>query len=62
MNDKQLLVFIAFLATTALILSNQDNSKLSQFETWKAKHGVSFHNQFENAYRERIFLANLAAI
>jgi C1A family cysteine protease len=40
----------------------QSTSTISEFESWKAKFGVTFSSEFENTYRERIFLENLAKI
>ena len=62
MNGKQLAVLIAFIGAAALILSQNQGSKISQFDSWKAKHGINYASQFENAYRERVFLENLAKI
>ena len=62
MTGKQLAVIIAFIGAAAILLSNQEVSKTSEFDAWKAKHGIVFSNQFENAYRERVFLENLAKI
>ena len=62
MNGKQLAVLIAFIGAAALILSQNQGSKVSQFDSWKAQHGINYASQFENAYRERVFLENLAKI
>ena len=62
MNGKQLAVLIAFIGAAALLLSQQQGSKVSHFEAWKARHGVEYASQFENAYRERVFLENFAKI
>ena len=62
MNGKQLAVLIAFIGAAALLLSQQQGSKVSQFESWKARHSVEYASQFENAYRERVFLENLAKV
>lgn len=62
MNGKQIAVILALIGAAAVLLGQQQTSKVSQFESWKAKHGVSYASQFENAYRERVFLENLAKI
>ena len=62
MNGKQLAVLIAFIGAATLLLSQQQGSKVSHFESWKARHGVEYASQFENAYRERVFLENLAKV
>jgi C1A family cysteine protease len=62
MNGKQIAVLIALIGAAAVLLGHQQASQVSSFESWKARHGISFSNQFENAYREKVFLANLAEI
>ena len=62
MNGKQLAVVLAFIGAAAMLLNNQASSKVSEFDTWKARHGIVYTSTFENAYRERIFLENLAKI
>ena len=62
MNGKQLAVLIAFIGAAALILSQNQGPKVSEFDAWKAKHGINYASQFENTYRERVFLQNLAKV
>ena len=62
MDAKQIAVLIALLGAATILFNTQATSSLSEFDAWKAKYGVSYSSQFENAYRERIFLENLAAI
>ena len=62
MNGKQLAVLVAFIGAAALILSQNQGSKVTSFESWKAQHGIVYTSQFENTYRERVFLENLAKI
>lgn len=62
MNGKQLAVLLAIIGAAAVLLNNQTASPVSEFESWKSTHGVKFSSEFENAYRERIFLENLAKI
>ena len=62
MNGKQIAVILALIGAAAVLLGQQQTSKVSEFESWKAKHGVNYASQFENAYRERVFLENLAKI
>ena len=54
-------VILAFVGAAALLLG-QHQTQPSEFDAWKAKHGISYPSQFENAYRERVFLENLAKI
>ena len=62
MNGKQLAVILAIIGAASVLLNYQNASPVSEFESWKATHGVNFASQFENAYREKIFLSNLAKI
>ena len=62
MNGKQLAVILAFIGAAAILLGHNSTAKPSEFESWKAKHGVIFPNEFENTYREKVFLKNLAEI
>ena len=62
MNGKQLAVILAFIGAAAVLLGHHSAAKPSEFESWKAKHGINFPNEFENAYREKVFLKNLAEI
>ena len=62
MDAKQLAVLIALLGAAAVLFNAHTASPVSEFESWKAAHGISYSSQFENAYRERIFLENLAKI
>ena len=62
MNGKQLAVLIAVIGAAAVLLNVQQSSTVSEFESWKGKHGIKYASEFENAYRERIFLENLAKI
>ena len=45
-----------------MLLGHESTATASPFEAWKLKHGVTYASQFEEAYRERIFLENLAKI
>ena len=62
MNGKQIAVILAIIGAAAVLLGQQQTSKVSDFESWKARHSVNYASQFENAYRERVFLENLAKI
>ena len=62
MNGKQLAVLLAFIGAAAVLLQHNQPSQASDFEAWKAKHSVSYESMFENAYREKVFLENLAEI
>jgi C1A family cysteine protease len=62
MNGKQLAVLLAVISAAAVLLNVHSSSTVSEFEAWKGKHGIKYASEFENAYRERIFLENLAKI
>jgi C1A family cysteine protease len=62
MNGKQLAVLLAVIGAAAVLLNVQNASPVSEFEAWKSKHAVKYASEFENAYRERIFLENFAKI
>jgi C1A family cysteine protease len=62
MNGKQLALLLAVIGAAAVLLNVQHSSTVSEFESWKGKHGINYASEFENAYRERIFLENLAKI
>jgi C1A family cysteine protease len=62
MNGKQLAVLLAVVGAAAVLLNVHTSSTASDFESWKGKHGIKYASEFENAYRERIFLENLAKI
>lgn len=62
MNGKQLAVLIAVIGAAAVLLNVQQSSTVSEFESWKSKHSIKYASEFENAYRERIFIENLAKI
>ena len=62
MNGKQLAVILAFIGAAAVLLGNHHNTQPSHFEAWKNQHSISYANDIENAYREKIFLANLDKI
>ena len=54
---------MAILGLASVLFMNQGvDNKLSEFESWKLKFGVKYDSMFEDAYRERVFLENLAEI
>ena len=60
--NKQLAAALAILGIIAVSLMNIKGDKLSEFENWKLNQGIKYESMFEDAYRERIFLENLAKI
>ncbi len=63
MDSKTLAVVIALLGTLSVLYSQYDaKPELTAFASWKSKFNVKFDSLFEEAYRERIFLENLAKI
>merc|ERR1712176_733492 len=53
MDAKQIAVLIALLGAATILFNTQATSSLSEFDAWKAKYGVSYSSQFENAYKAR---------
>ena len=51
-----------FIGAATVLLNFETTSKVSEFEAWKATHSIKYASEFENAYRERIFLENLAKV
>jgi len=63
MDSKFLAVMIAVLGAVSVLYAQHDTKpEISTFESWKLDHSVKFDSMFEYAYRERIFLENLAKI
>ena len=63
MNSKTLAVLLAVMgALSVLYTQTKPESNLTEFQSWKAKYNMKFDSMFEEAYREKIFLANLAKI
>jgi cathepsin L len=62
MNSKPLKVVIALLLVASLLVSYHNTPNPFEFQTWKDQFAVKFTSEFENTYRERIFLENLAKI
>lgn len=56
MNGKQIAVLLTIISTAAILLNYESATKISEFESWKATHAISFASEFENTYREKIFL------
>lgn len=46
----------------ASVLYTQTKPEVSAFEKWQVEHNVKYDSMFEKAYRERIFLENLAKV
>lgn len=53
---------MAILGAAAVLFNQQTANKVSEFQTFKQKFGIEFASEFENIYREKIFLENLAKI
>jgi C1A family cysteine protease len=63
MNTKAFAVILAILSVaTVMYTQHQAKPELSAFESWKSEFGVEYGSMFEEAYRERVFLENLAKI
>lgn len=53
---------MALVGLVAVMLTHNAGASKNDFELWKQKFGVSYQSMFEEAYRERVFLENLAEI
>ena len=63
MNSKTIALLLAVMgALSVLYNQTQTESTLTEFQSWKAKYNMKFESMFEEAYREKIFLSNLAKI
>jgi len=62
MNGKQIALILALVGAATLLINQHQAPKTPEFESWKAKHGITFSSEMENAYRERVFLENLGKI
>jgi C1A family cysteine protease len=62
METKSVALLLALLGAATIFLAQQTPSKRSVFESWKAKHTISFASETENIYREKVFHENLARI
>ena len=62
MAGKELAVVLAVIAMAAVMFNHAAAPEQNEFQLWKQKFGVKYESMFEEAYRERIFLENLAEI
>ena len=63
MNTKTLVALLAIVGTLSVLYTQIDSKpEVSAFEKWNNKFNVNYDSMFERAYRERIFLENLAKI
>lgn len=63
MNAKTLAVLLALAGAVSVLLTQvKPTTPVSEFAAWKAKFNIKFDSAFEEAYRERIFLENIAKI
>ena len=63
MDSKTLALLLALMgAVSVLYNQTQTESTLTEFQSWKSKYSIKYETMFEESYRERIFLENLAKI
>ena len=63
MNAKTITALLAVVGAVSVLLTQvQPDMNRSEFAVWKAKYNIHFESQFEEAYRERVFLENLAKV
>ncbi len=59
MDSKQVALLLAVITAASVLFAQVDRTPLaSDFESWKAAHGINYESTFENAYREKVFLQN----
>ncbi len=61
MDSKLVAILIALLGAVS-VLYTQNQTEVTSFESWMTQYNVKYESMFEKAYRERIFLENLAKI
>jgi cathepsin L len=63
METKFVAILIAILGAASVLYTQHDSKpELSVFAKWQTEFSVSYDSMFEKAYRERIFLENLAKV
>ena len=63
MDGKQIAVLLAVVSAAALLFTQvQPQAEGTDFQTWKSTYGVKYESMFEESYREKVFLENLAQI
>ena len=63
MDGKLLAALLAIIGLLSVLFTGaQPSTGSSEFESWKAKHGIKYENMLENSYREKVFLENIAKI
>ena len=63
MDTKTLTLILAVLGAAAVLYAQpQPQADLTDFQSWKTQYGVKYDSMFEEAYRERVFLENIAKI
>lgn len=63
MDTKILALVLVLLGTASVLYTSYDSkSSVSAFAQWKSKYNVNYNSVFEEAYREKVFLENLAKI
>lgn len=63
MDGKQIAVLLAIVSAAALLFTQvQPQAEGTDFQTWKSTYGVKYESMFEESYREKVFLENLAKI
>jgi C1A family cysteine protease len=63
MDTKFTAILLVLLGAASVMYSQYDaKPELSAFESWQTKFNVNYESMFEKAYRERVFLENLAKV
>jgi C1A family cysteine protease len=63
MDSKLIAILIALMGAASVMFTQFDaQPEVTAFESWMTQHNVKYESMFEKAYRERVFLENLAKI
>lgn len=63
MNAKTIAVLLALAGAVSVMLTQvHPEANKSEFAAWKAKYNIHFTSEVEEAYREKVFLENLAKV
>lgn len=62
MDGKQIALLLALVSAAALLFTQVPQPEGTDFQTWKSTHGVKYDSMFEESYREKVFLENIAKI
>jgi C1A family cysteine protease len=63
MDSKLIAILIALMGAASVMFTQfEAKPEVTAFDSWMTEHSVKYDSMFEKAYRERVFLENLAKI